>query len=464
MRIASDELATLASGRLVRRGSRDILVGAFIDSRSPRPGALFVPIVAARDGHDFLDAAIAAGAAAVLVARGRAAPHGDVTVVEVDDTLLALQRLAAHSRARVHGPVVAITGSNGKTTTRGMIAAVLDAAMPDVLCTRGNLNNHLGVPLTLLDEPHEPSAMVVELGMSAPGENDRLAAIVRPTIAVVTSIALEHLEFMGSLAAIAAAEAEPIAHVEPGGAVIVPSDEPLLAPHLPGPEGPTIVTFGPDERADVRIVAVEQAERTRARFATGEHGTFELQLRAFGLHNARNAAAAIAVGMRLQLPLPSMIDALEAFEPVGDRGRVLELGPHLVVADCYNANPGSVEAALRSLAALDGASDRRRRIAVLGDMLELGPQELELHAAVGRLCGELGLDAVVAIGPRSRAIADEVARAGIVVHHGEDIDDAVAWIGAHAGDRAAVLVKASRGMALERVVTGLVQRWAPQSA
>jgi UDP-N-acetylmuramoyl-tripeptide--D-alanyl-D-alanine ligase len=462
MRIAADDLAALASGRLVRRGSRDSIDGAFIDSRSPRAGGLFVPIVAARDGHAFLGQAIAAGAAAVLVQHGQPAPAGDVTIVEVDDTLAALQRLAAHSRTRVHGPVVCITGSNGKTTTRGMIDAVLSGSLPDVLCTQGNLNNHLGVPLTLLGEPHDPSAMVVELGMSAPGENDALAAIVQPTIAVVTSIALEHLEFMGSIEAIAAAEAEPLQHVGSGGAIVVPSDEPLLAPYLPGSDGPEVLTFGHDAHANVRILRVSQGEHTRARLAVREAGgevtEIDLELRTFGLHNAHNAAAAIAVGLRCGLPLPSMVDALAGFEPVGDRGRTLVLGPHMIIADSYNANPGSVAAALQSLAALPAGP---RKIAVLGDMLELGPRELELHGDVGRLCGALGLHGLVAIGRCSRAIAQEAANAGVDVLATDDIEAASAWVAAHAGEGAAVLVKGSRGMRLERVIEALVARWQP---
>ncbi|MBC8074239.1 MAG: UDP-N-acetylmuramoyl-tripeptide--D-alanyl-D-alanine ligase, partial [Deltaproteobacteria bacterium] len=232
MRWTPEELTTAAVGRLLRRGSRDV-VGTFFDTRSPLAGGLFVPVVAARDGHDFIAAAIAGGAAAVLVAAGRTVPPGDVTVVEVDDTIAAFQRLAADRRARLDVPVVAISGSNGKTTTRAMIAAVLGSANHRVLCTQGNFNNHLGVPTTLLGEPESPTAMVIELGMNAPGENGLLAAIVQPSIAVITSIALEHLEFMGSIEAIAAAEAEPIAHLRPGGVVVVPSDEPLLRPHLP---------------------------------------------------------------------------------------------------------------------------------------------------------------------------------------------------------------------------------------
>ncbi|MCH9686785.1 MAG: UDP-N-acetylmuramoyl-tripeptide--D-alanyl-D-alanine ligase, partial [Deltaproteobacteria bacterium] len=298
MRWSPQSLATLARGRLLRNGGAEI-AGAFIDSRRPRPGALFVPIIAARDGHDFLSQAIEGGAAAVLIGPDRPLPPGEATVVQVDNTLAALSGLGAASRARVDGPVVSITGSNGKTTTRAMIAAVLESAMSSVACTRGNLNNHLGVPLTLLDEPHEPEAMVIELGMSAPGENDHLASIVQPSIAVITSIALEHLEFMGSLEAIAAAEAEVVPHVRDGGVVVVPGDEPTLVPHLPQGDGPAVLRFSSEDDADVQVIGVTQGERTEAtlRVTGGERVTVRLQC--FGAHNARNAAAALAVTLSL---------------------------------------------------------------------------------------------------------------------------------------------------------------------
>lgn len=455
MRWTPDELASDAQGRLLRRGHRPIAT-AFIDSRSPRRDGLFVPIVAARDGHAFVGDAVAGGASAVLIGRGREVPSGDLTVVEVDDTLEALTRLAAARRRRFAGPVVSVSGSNGKTTTRAMVAAVLGSAVDPVLCTQGNLNNHLGVPLTLLDAPHEAAAMVIELGMSAPGENDHLASIVRPDVHVITSVALEHLEFMHTLEAIAAAEAEPIAWVQPGGAVVVPSDEPLLRPHLPGPDGPRVLRFGPDEDADVRIVGVEQDVTTRAVLHVDgqEHA---LSLRLFGAHNARNAAAALAVGSALGLARAPMLAALERVTPVGDRGRVLELGPHVLVADCYNANPGSVAAALESLASL-----RARRsgplVAVLGDMLELGPTELELHTEVGQLAAKLGLDAVAAFGPRARAIAEAASDGGIEARSFDDDLDALArWLTDRFrdADAGAVLVKGSRGMRLERLVDRL---------
>jgi UDP-N-acetylmuramoyl-tripeptide--D-alanyl-D-alanine ligase len=451
-------LAQDAAGTLARRGSRPI-AGIFIDSRTLKPGALFVPIVAVRDGHDFIPMAVSAGATAVLVQRGRSVPPGDFTVVEVDDTLQAMARLARCRRERFEGPVVAITGSNGKTTTRSMIAAVLERGFAPVLCTRGNLNNHLGVPLTLLDAPQGPRAMVVELGMNAVGENDRLAAIVQPTVHVITSIALEHLEFMGTIEAIAAAEAEPVAHVRAGGVVIVPSDEPLLTPHLRGSAGLQVIRFGPDASADVRIERVEQGERTVADIRLRSGVSVTVHLRVFGIHNARNAAAALAVGEHLGIAAAPMVAALESVDPVGDRGRLVAWGEHVLIADCYNANPGSVAAALHSLAALRTGRPGPR-VAVLGDMLELGPREAELHAAVGTEAASLGLDAVIGLGDRMRHAIDSASEAGIeALHFDDDIDAAVAWLwhrfaGAPAG---AVLIKGSRGMQLERVIDALTR-------
>jgi UDP-N-acetylmuramoyl-tripeptide--D-alanyl-D-alanine ligase len=465
VRWTPESLAAAADGRLLRSGGRPIHT-AFLDSRQPRRDALFVPIVAARDGHDFMADAIAGGALAVLIARGRTPPAGEVTIVEVDDTLAALGRLASDARRRIVGPVVAITGSNGKTTTRAFIEAALGSALDPVLCTRGNLNNHLGVPLTLLDEPHDPAAAVIELGMSAPGENDQLAQIVEPSVHVITSIALEHLEFMGSIEAIAAAEAEPIRWLRAsadgrGPALVVASDEPLLAEHVARADPSVrVIRFGPlGSGATVEILEVEVGVPTRARLRVADVGEIELRLRTFGAHNARNAAAAIAVARHLELPLDPVIAALERVEPVGDRGRVRELGSHLLIADCYNANPGSMAVALDSLAQL-----RTRRsgplLAVLGDMLELGPDELALHAELGERAVALGLDGLLGIGPRSEAAVTAARAAGLAADHlaSDQVDEAAAWVRDRLAGRenGAVLFKASRGIRLERVLDRLL--------
>lgn len=465
MRWTPETLAAAAGGRLRQIGARAI-ASAFIDSRAPRRDALFVPIVAARDGHDFIAAAAEAGASACLIAAGRSIPAGceQLTVVEVDDTLAGLTALARAARARIEGPVVAITGSNGKTTTRAFVEAVLATAFDPVLCTRGNFNNHLGVPLTLVDEPHDPAAAVLELGMSAPGENDHLARVVAPTVHIITSIALEHLEFMGSLDAIAAAEAEPIAHLRAdGSALIVPSDEPSLLPHLPRPEqGVRTIRVGPErggDAPDVAIVEVEVGVRTRVVLRLRAGDRLEFRLATFGAHNARNAASAVATALHLGLPLAPLVEALEAVDPVGDRGRLRELGPHLLIADCYNANPGSMHAALASLAMLRGARPGRL-IAVLGDMLELGPTQAQLHREIGARAAELGLDAVLGFGPCAAEIVAGARAAGLAAMHLDNdepgLERAAAWVREQLGERpGAALFKASRGIRLERVVARL---------
>ena len=469
MRWSPEEVAAITGGVLLQRGDRTIHT-AFIDSRQPVPDGLFVPIVAARDGHEFLPAAIRGGAAAALLGQGRRVPSQPVepgcsppaSLIQVDDPLRALQALAADARARCSGPVVAISGSNGKTTTRAMVAAVLGVGYRPLLCTSGNLNNHLGVPLTMTGDPCDPQAMVIELGMSAPGENDQLAALVRPTHALITSIALEHLEFMGSIEAIAAAEAEPLAHIVDNGALIYPADEPLLAPHIPtgdGAEHPRLRSFGGGDGAWVRVVGVELGQRTTAILEVGLAGgsceRVSPRLQVFGAHNARNAAAALAVGLDLGLPLAAMCLALEEVEPVGDRGRLLRVGGHSMIADCYNANPGSVAVALQSLAGLRQQTPGAL-VAVLGDMLELGRSEFKLHAEVGELVARLGIDVLITVGTRARQMAEAAARGGVeaTAFTADAAPEAIAARVRQAlGDQdGAVLFKGSRGMRLERVI------------
>ncbi len=449
-------LSRRCGGSVVRAGTAQI-AKAFIDSRNPVQGALFVPIVARRDGHDFIPHAIEGGAAAVLIRKDKTPPEGDLTVIQVPDTLAALTELAREAREVISGPVVAITGSNGKTTTRALVEAVLRSAHGEVLCTHGNLNNHLGVPLTLLDEPHAPDAAVIELGMSAPGENDHLAGIVRPTVGIITSIAIEHLEFLGTLQAIAAAEAEVMAHVAEGGALVVPVDEPLIENQIPEGYRPRVLRVGPEHGADVQVVSVEVAERTRVKLLVGGEPV-DVALQLFGAHNARNAASALAVAMHLGLPLAPAVEAIEAVEPVGDRGRVLPFGAHLLVADCYNANPGSMEAALHSLQLLSEHRDGPL-VAVLGDMLELGPSENELHAEVGTLAADLRIDAVVGFGPRSAHLVEAAKKGGVgaTLHVEDDVAAAAAFVRTALGDAepGAALFKGSRGMRLERVIEAL---------
>jgi UDP-N-acetylmuramoyl-tripeptide--D-alanyl-D-alanine ligase len=448
-------LARATQGRLLRSGSRPI-ASVFIDSRAPIHDGVFVPIVAVRDGHDFIPGAIEGGASAVLVAPGRAVPDADVTVVEVADTLEALSALGGSARDNVAGPVIAITGSNGKTTTRAMTQAALETGFARVLCTRGNLNNHLGVPLTLCGEPDDPAAAVIEIGMSAPGEVDALCAVARPHVAVITSIALEHVETMRTLEAIAKAEFEAAAHLPDGGALVIPDDEPRLAALVDDQLRARcrVLEFGTGPGADVRIEGAVVGPPTRATLVVGSQ-RLDVQLQTFGAHNLRNAAAATCVALHLGLDLDGVAAALGRVVPVGDRGRTLAWNEHLVIADCYNANPGSMEVALASLGQLRSARPGPL-VAVLGDMLELGPDTAAMHESVGKMTA--GLDAVIGFGRLGEHV---VAGANAVGTEGLHVVDDIAAVGRWLRGRfqgaapGGVLLKASRGMRLERLLEAL---------
>jgi UDP-N-acetylmuramoyl-tripeptide--D-alanyl-D-alanine ligase len=460
-----ERLASDCDGRLIRQGGRPI-AGAFVDSRNAEPDALFIPLVAARDGHLFIESAVRSGASAFLCVHGHPRPDlafcdlYDVSVVEVENTQIALDTLAQRSIRVGGGPRVAITGSNGKTTTRSYVAAVVSCAYPRILATRGNFNNHIGLPLSLLGAPHEPQARVLELGMSAPGENHHLAEILEPSLSVVTSIALEHLETMGTLEAIAKAEAEPFAFIPPDGAIVIPDDEPLLEAEVRSSMAARVWRFGSSPRANIRIEALTVGVPTRARIAFEDGEILPIEVQGIGRHNIRNACAALAVGEHLGIDRQAMAQAIANVAPVGDRSRVIALGRHLLIADSYNANPGSMKAALEVLRDLT-ESDGRLRMAVLGDMLELGPREIELHRELGVEAANAGVDTLVSLG----ALAKESARAFASVlpqhaaHACEDVESAVQAVVStlRASDRpAVVLFKGSRGVRVERILNGVI--------
>ena len=463
MRWTPKALAKACQGELISEGTAS-LSSVFIDSRRPIQNGVFIPIVAARDGHEFILDALRGGAGGVLLMRDRSERWrskigSETTVVEVDDTMLALTRLAQSCCEDFHGPVVSVTGSNGKTTTRSLIAAILIHRYDPVLATRGNFNNQLGVPLTVLGEPHDPKAKVLELGMSASGENRHLAAIVRPSIAVITSIGLEHLETMKDLATIAKAEAEPVEFLPSDGALVIPESEELLKTAISPKFQGKIYRFGEGEQADVRVIDVEPGSCTQVRVRFSRDNTeCSFRLQSFGHYNALNAAAAICVGLHLGIPVSEMTTALESVQSVGDRGRMLQWGVHTIIADCYNANPASMSAALYSLVELARAK-RQRSIAILGDMLELGPRERELHAELGREATKFGVDCVVGMGTLTQYLIG-AARANehpAAIHLGYAPQAVVEWLKhdleSHAP--ATVLIKGSRGMRMERILEAM---------
>jgi UDP-N-acetylmuramoyl-tripeptide--D-alanyl-D-alanine ligase len=471
------------SGALVRPGA-ERFTRVVIDGRDVPRGALFFAVKGERfDGHDFVAQAVAGGADGVVVARGRGARAaesavGSFAVIEVDDTVLALGQLArAHREAMSELKVVGVAGSNGKTTTKEITAAILSAAVGEgaVLKTEGNLNNHLGVPLTLLKLTPAHRFAVVEMGMSALGELAYLASIARPDVAIIVSIAVEHLEHLGTIENIARAEAEILdAVTETGtarGYAVVPVDEPLLAPYVERVPAARRLTFGP--RASGATVGIENV-------TPGPDGlTFTLHLRGLtsrsgvqaklplvGAHNASNAAAAAAAALALDLGEGPILDGLEHVKPAKHRAQLYAVGDRTVLDDCYNASPLSMRAALDALTAAAPAG--RKRVAVLGDMLELGPEGPALHAEIGAYAAAR-VDELIAFGPLSRGLA-EAARAELPadkkdrVLHTDDPHDAAERALAVSGTGDVILIKASRGMRLERVIDLIAQALAERRA
>ena len=418
------------------------------DSRDAGPGALFVAFRGNRvDGHDFMAGCVERGAVGCVSERE---PHeGERPAIRVESSLKAVGALAAWHRSRFDIPVVGITGSVGKTTTKEMTAAVLSQRYLTHK-TQKNFNNELGVPRTLLglDDAHE--AAVVEMGISDFGEMRRLTSMVRPTVAVFSVIGDAHLEFLGDRAGVLRAKAEIFEGMGADGLAVLNGDDPLLARYEPNMRR---VLYGLGEHCDVRAENVQNlGEDGIALTVRHAKGAFEARIPAFGSHMVYAALAAAAVGLELGLTDGEIARGIAAYRTVGDRARVLHAGDVTVVSDCYNANPNSCCAALDSLAALPG-----RRVCVLGDMLELGEQTAALHRGVGEYAAKLGIERIVACGPLSAHIADGAKAAGGDAVYYPDRDALIADLPKLVRPGDSVLVKASHSMAFERIVEKLVE-------
>ncbi len=440
--------------------ARDVVIESIsTDTRTLRSGALFVCIRGeSHDGHDHARDALARGAAALLVSRASETALGAPAIL-VEDTVAALGRLARAHRARFSGPVIAITGSNGKTTTKELCAGVLEAAGRRVRRTPGNLNNHIGLPLTVLAHDPADEVLVVEMGMNHEGEIDHLARIAEPTVGAITNIAPAHLGPLGSLAAIARAKGELYARIRPDGVAVVNADDPncvAQSARFPGQK----LRFSTALDADVRARSVRsEAGAARYTFECGA-GSAEIRMRAPGMHLVEDglcaAAAALASGALGKDAVQAIRRGLEGFVGVPGRAALRESPEGLrLLDDTYNANPHSVERALQTLAQLRGAG---QAIAVLGDMFELGEEAERLHAEIGRKVASAGIDVLVAVGALSRGTAQGAREAGFATAlECDDPEAAAELVRKHARPGDVVLVKASRGMRLERVVARLME-------
>jgi UDP-N-acetylmuramoyl-tripeptide--D-alanyl-D-alanine ligase len=389
------------------------------------------------------------GSEAVRRIEGRPVPF----LFGVHDPLFAYQQLATHHRSRFHIPVVAVTGSNGKTTTKDMVAAVLGQRWP-VLKTEGNFNNRIGVPFTLFRLTARHQAVVIEMGVDQQGQTTRLCEIVRPTIGVITNIGPDHLEFFGSMEGSAQAKAELLDLLPADGTVIVNADDPYFD-YLAARAQCRVMSFGFSEMADVRASGVKSDVRQGTTFRLhlpGKSRPTIVRIKVHGTHNVTNALAAAAVGAALSLSGSMIAQGLGRFRPAAMRSQVVtHLGVH-IINDCYNANPASMKAALQLLAQWSPA---RERIAVLGDMLELGHETGQMHRDVGQFLATLGLSRLIVCGTLGRDIAEGARRAGVAGSQIDEVADAAAAADhlkriVRQGD--VVLVKASRGMKMEQVV------------
>lgn len=454
------DLARFSGGDLVVRdvpaapAEREALLrsgvdGAGIDSRTLSPGELFVPLPGEHtDGHAFLEQAFARGAGAALCSRARyAALEGREPgpLIVVEDVTAALQMIARRFREGFPGAVYGVTGSVGKTTTKDLVAAVL-ATRAATLHTLGNLNNHWGVPLTLLRLRSAHAAAVIEMGSNHPGEIALLAALARPNRAVITGAGSAHLEHFGSLEAIAREKASLADALAPGDTLFVSADSPALLAAL-GEARCRRVTYGFARRADVRPRAVESLgpEGTRLEVA----GFPPLTLALVGRHQVGNALAALAVAREAGIDPAAAARAIEAYRPAKGRMEVKRSRGATLLVDCYNANPESAAAALETLSAWPDAT---RRIALLGDMLELGPGAAALHARTGEAAR--GAE-VWAVGAHAGDYAAGARRMGVPVRTFADVAAAAAALREALAPGVAVLLKASRGARLERVLEGL---------
>ncbi|RAP76928.1 UDP-N-acetylmuramoyl-tripeptide--D-alanyl-D-alanine ligase [Paenibacillus montanisoli] len=451
-------------------GDPDI-AGVSINSRRMAPGQLFVPIKGENfDGHDFASAAIDGGAVGSLWQRDKELPEAlaKAPVVLVDDTTLALQRLAASYRDELGVRVVGVTGSNGKTTTKDMVAAVLSGAFR-VHKTDGNFNNHIGLPLTLLDLEENVQVVVLEMGMSEFGEIDLLTRLAKPDVAIITNIGESHMLQLGSRAGIAKAKLEIVAGLRPGGLLLINGDEPLLHEGLKQvslPEAVEVQTFGlqAGNRWTAENVSVDA---TTSKFdVAGDYGLERVELPAAGTHNVSNALAAIAAAKKFGVPDEVIRGGFTGMKLTSMRIEPIRAyNGAMLLNDAYNASPTSVRAAIDLVSGLTGY---KRKWLVLGDMLELGPEEEAMHGEIGAYVNPAKADVVLTFGKLSQRTAAEAAKhfrrsdsstvASSVEEGVKAFDDKgrlIEYLRERLEPEDLVLVKGSRGMRMEEIVHDL---------
>jgi UDP-N-acetylmuramoyl-tripeptide--D-alanyl-D-alanine ligase len=458
----TSDILDATGGDLVTGSGDGMFSGISIDSRSIAPGELFVAIVGeVHDGHTFANSVVKKGVRGVLVEKGKSeglmledpAARGTV-VVTVADTTRALGDLASFNRGRTPLTVIALTGSNGKTSTRTMLTHIVGRKY-ETLATMGNFNNEIGLPLTLLRLEKTHTLAVLELGMNRPGEIRRLADICRPDIGIITNVAPAHLERLGSIEGILRAKGELLEGLNSNGRTILNADDPHVASLAENASG-EVLLFGLSDQAVVRASHVREQGHQLSFHLEVPGETIEVTLNTPGRFMISNALAAAAAGYLMEVPLPEIKAGLECFQPVSGRMRILKLANGIcLIDDAYNANPSSVKAALDTLKQME---KQHSRVVVLGDMLELGNQSAALHRDIGQHAALSNPDRLYLTGDFAHDIAQGAQINGmdaerIVVGSVQEI---CADLVARADSRDTILVKGSRGMRMERVIKELI--------
>ncbi len=458
-------MPTLKVGELLQASGGTLLSGdpalcvnsCAIDSRKLSAGGAFFALPGTRvDGHAFVADAARAGALLAIVAR---APSGNgpfpAAMIQVDDVAAALARCGAYARQRIRGKVVAITGSAGKTTTKEFVAAGL-AASAKVHRTMGNLNNELGLPLSLLSCPDDAAAAVFEIGMNGPGQIAFLARLADPDVALVTNVLPVHLEFFDSVEGIAAAKGELFAVLRENATSVVNLDDVNVRVQAARHAGAR-VTFGRVENADLRLEAIENRYVPGASLRLTHAGrSHSISLRVGGAHAALDALAAAATVVACGVPLGPALAAIAGVEPAPGRGRMTRLPDGtIVVDDTYNSNP---EALASVLATLEASPTEGRRVLVMGDMLELGPRSLAFHQEAGVLAAQSKVALLVGVGPFARHAVEAARREGIEAHAAEHAAHAAQMVPGLLRPGDLVVIKGSRSVRLELVIDALVSR------
>ncbi len=447
-----DEICMATGGALLKKGAIQF-TGVSTDTRTIHAGNLFVAITGEHfDGHDFIDQALQQGAAGIVVGPQAVNLDETITVVRVENTLQAYQHIAAYHRSKFNIPVIAITGSNGKTTTKDFTAAVLSSRF-SILKTQGNFNNEIGLPLTLLHLNASHDAAVVEMGMRGLGEIRELAEIAKPNIAIVTNVGETHMELLGSIENIAVAKSELVEAVPRDGIIVLNADNDYVRNMAQKSLG-KVVLFGIEhEQCQIRAKNIQLHQTETSFDCEYLQGQFTAVIPAIGKHNVYNALAAIAVALELGLQPEEINTGLRMFSPSAMRLSVTRMNDYNIINDAYNASPMSMAAAIDTLSEFT----QGRRIAILGDMLELGDVAVVAHQQVGRKLAQSGIEIVITVGKLAQYIAEAAKQGGVekVIacdshdHAKENLKQIL-----KPGDT--LLVKGSRGMKMETILNELM--------